>query len=94
MAAPAGLGGGAAALLLLLGLVGELQRGDLVRDVVSVVHDGVGHDGGQVVRQVVLGVESRVAGAVAAGLGCRETRGCWRRRSGEDPGQYSRMTTR
>ena len=32
MAAPAGLGGGAAALLLLLGLVGELQRGDLVHD--------------------------------------------------------------
>ena len=30
MAASAGLGGGAAALLLLLGLVGKLQRGDLV----------------------------------------------------------------
>ena len=42
--APADLGGGgAAALLLLRGLVGELQRDDLVHDVFSVVHDGVAH---------------------------------------------------
>ena len=52
MAAPAGLGGGAVALLLPSGLVGELQRGDLVHDVVSVVHNGVGHDRGQVVGQM------------------------------------------
>ena len=35
--------GGAAALLLLLGLVVELQLADHVLDVVSVVHDGVAH---------------------------------------------------
>ena len=38
MAAPADLGGGTA-VLLLLGLVRELQHDDLVHDVVSVVHD-------------------------------------------------------
>ena len=58
MVALAGLGGGAAALLLRLGLVGELQHGDLVHDVVGVVHDGAGHDRGQVVGEVVLGVKA------------------------------------
>ena len=42
MAAPADLGGGAAALLLLLGLVVELQRVDLVLDVVIVVRTTCG----------------------------------------------------
>ena len=45
MAAPADLGGGAAALLLLRGLIGELQRDDLVLNVGSVVQDGVAYDG-------------------------------------------------
>ena len=68
MAAPAGLGGGAAALLLSRGLVGELQRGDLVHDVVSVIHDGVGHDRGQMVGDcIAVTREARTLHAVSWG---------------------------
>ena len=58
-AALADLGGGAAALLVPLGLVVELQRADLVCDVVSVVEHGVAHDRCQVVGEIVLRVEPR-----------------------------------
>ena len=46
VAALADLGGGAAALLLLLGLVVELQRVDLVLDVLIVVQDAYRTAGG------------------------------------------------